>query len=65
MQNGKGSKPRPFSDYNNFQDNWNQINWTQQNDLNDKKIKNDIEKPTQEDIIHNTKENEKVFSKNN
>lgn len=27
MQNGKGSKPRPISDYNKFIQNWEEINW--------------------------------------
>jgi hypothetical protein len=28
MSNGKGSKPRPIKDINQFSRNWDQINWS-------------------------------------
>lgn len=27
-QNGKGHKPRPFSSYKNYLNNWSEINWS-------------------------------------
>ena len=27
MQNGKGSKPRPYSDYSKYSENWDDINF--------------------------------------
>ena len=27
MQNGKGSKPRPYSSYSKYSNNWNEIKW--------------------------------------
>jgi hypothetical protein len=35
--NGKGSKPRPFSDYKGYSDNFEDINWSDKKD----KTKND------------------------
>lgn len=35
--NGKGSKPRPFSDYEEYSDNFDDINWSDKKD----KTKND------------------------
>ena len=38
---GKGSNPRPFSNYEDYSSNWDEINWSNNKMKNIKKDKND------------------------
>lgn len=40
MQNGKGSKPRPYSDYNKYSSNWDDINFGTKENVWVEKTKN-------------------------
>ncbi len=40
MQNGKGSKPRPIKNFDQFSNNWEQINWSNKKPKKNEKSKN-------------------------
>jgi hypothetical protein len=40
MQNGKGSKPRPIKNFDQFSNNWEQINWNNKKPKKNEKSKN-------------------------
>lgn len=40
MQNGKGSKPRPIKNFDEFSNNWEQINWNNKKAKRNEKSKN-------------------------
>jgi hypothetical protein len=64
MQNGKGSKPRPYSNFESFQSNWDTINWSKNEDKNTFHIENTV-KPSildetrvyEKDSLQNIKKN--------
>ena len=54
MQNGKGSKPRPHSNYNKYVNNWDGIKWNK----SDQKVSNSLSERTKNKELTELSEDE-------